>query len=155
MIIIGYQGIGKSSLAKRNLKFIDLESGNFWVEGKRDSDWYKAYCNIAEHLSQQGYIVFTSSHEVVRQRLSESTEEVWICYPSLELKEYWINKLKDRYEQTRSEKDYKAYMNALDRYEDNIAELMNFFGNHLRIVNPEYDLEAMIIHHINKQHRGE
>lgn len=58
MIIVGYQGIGKSSLAGRDKKFIDLESGNFWIDGKRADDWYKPYCKIAEHLSQQGYYVF-------------------------------------------------------------------------------------------------
>ena len=67
MIVIGYQGIGKSTLANKDLRFIDLESGNFWVDGKRADDWYKPYCQIAEHLSRQGYIVFTSSHEVVRK----------------------------------------------------------------------------------------
>lgn len=36
MIIIGYQGIGKSTLAKNSLKYIDLESGNFWINGERD-----------------------------------------------------------------------------------------------------------------------
>ena len=35
MIVIGYQGIGKSSLAGRDHKYVDLESGNFWVDGKR------------------------------------------------------------------------------------------------------------------------
>ena len=53
MIVIGYQGIGKSTLAGRDHKFIDLESGNFWVDGKRADDWYKPYCQIAEHLSKK------------------------------------------------------------------------------------------------------
>ena len=39
MIIIGYQGIGKSTLAGHN-SVIDLESGNFWNDGKRIDDWY-------------------------------------------------------------------------------------------------------------------
>lgn len=38
MIVIGYQGIGKSTLANKDLRFIDLESGNFWVDGKRADD---------------------------------------------------------------------------------------------------------------------
>lgn len=33
MIIIGYQGIGKSTLAHEDNKYIDLESGNFWYQG--------------------------------------------------------------------------------------------------------------------------
>ena len=52
MIIIGYQGIGKSTLAGKDNKFIDLESGNFWVNGERVENWYIPYCQIAEHLSK-------------------------------------------------------------------------------------------------------
>lgn len=123
MIIIGYQGIGKSTLSKMTNNCIDLESGNFWVDGKRSDDWYKVYCNIAEHLSQQGYIVFTSSHEVVRKQLENSNELVCVAYPHIDLKDIWIKKLKIRYEDTGLDKDYKAYMNAVDRYEENIKEL--------------------------------
>ena len=117
MIVIGYQGIGKSTLAGRNNRFIDLESGNFWVDGKRADDWYKPYCQIAEHLSQQGYIVFTSSHEVVRKQLENSGETIVVVYPSIKLKDEWIAKLEKRYEESGLEKDYKALMNAKDRYE--------------------------------------
>lgn len=124
MIIIGYQGIGKSTLAGQ-AGCIDLESGNFWVDGKRDEKWYIPYCNIAEHLSSQGYTVFVSSHEVVRNQLKDSKEAVYIVCPSLELKDEWIQKLKERYERTQLEKDYKAYMNAADRYTENITELLN------------------------------
>lgn len=125
MIVIGYQGIGKSTLASRDICYIDLESGNFWVDGKRAEDWYKPYCQIAEHLSQQGYVVFTSSHEVVRERLKNSTETVVIVYPAVELKDEWIAKLEKRYRESGLEKDYKALMNAKDRYVENIQELEN------------------------------
>ena len=151
MIIIGYQGIGKSSLAGRGNKFIDLESGNFWVDGKRADDWYKPYCQIAEHLSQQGYIVFTSSHEVVRKQLKHSREVVVLCYPSLKLKNMWIDKLENRYRDTGLEKDYKALMNAKDRYEENIRELMDDnFAYKMELSNLDYDLEASIIHFRNR-----
>lgn len=151
MIIVGYQGIGKSSLAGRDNKYIDLESGNFWVDGKRADDWYKPYCQIAEHLSQQGYIVFTSSHEVVRKQLAHSSEVVVIAYPSLKLKDMWIDKLENRYRDTGLEKDYKALMNAKDRYEENIKELMDSkFAYKIELSNPDYDLEAAIIHFKNR-----
>ena len=90
MIIIGYQGIGKSTLAKNDLRYIDLESSNFFVNGKRDENWYIIYCSIAEHLSQQGYRVFVSSHEVVRKQLENSKEKVYVCHPRLDLKDLWI-----------------------------------------------------------------
>lgn len=148
MIVIGYQGIGKSTLAGRDNKFIDLESGNFWVDGKRSDDWYKPYCNIAEHLSKQGYIVFTSSHEVVRKQLENSSEIIVLVYPSIELKDEWIDKLEERYAISKLEKDYKALMNAVDRYKENIKELSESNHKYYEVVitKMDYDLEASLIH---------
>lgn len=69
LIMIGYQGIGKSSCAGKN-DCIDLESSTFWFEGSRSENWYIPYCNIAMDLANQGYTVFTSSHKVVREQLA-------------------------------------------------------------------------------------
>lgn len=143
MIIIGYQGIGKSTLAGKN-NCIDLESGNFWVDGKRADNWYIPYCQIANHLSEQGYTVFTSSHKVVRKELEKSKEKVFVVCPSIELKEQWIAKLRNRYESTGLEKDFKALANAEDRYVDNINELV--FGNFVayEIEDIDYDLKDIV-----------
>ena len=35
MVVVGYQGIGKSTLAAKDKDFIDLESGSFFVNGDR------------------------------------------------------------------------------------------------------------------------
>lgn len=145
MIVIGYQGIGKSTLSNKDLRFIDLESGNFWVDGKRADDWYKQYCQIAEHLSKQGYIVFTSSHEVVRNQLTNSEEQVICCVPDLSLKDEWIQKLKNRYEASSLDKDYKAYMNAADRYTENITEIANSGFGVLWLDNMNYELDTMVL----------
>ena len=156
MIVVGYQGIGKSTLAGRDHKYIDLESGNFWVDGKRADDWYKPYCKIAEHLSEQGYIVFVSSHEVVRQYLEENSREVVVLvYPSIELKDEWIDKLTKRYARSKLDKDYKALMNACEgRYVKNIKELQESCIKHkLEIIKIDYDLEAMLIHLRNEIER--
>jgi ABC-type phosphate/phosphonate transport system ATPase subunit len=40
IIIVGYQGIGKSTLAYHNKRVIDLESSNFFVNGERSKDWH-------------------------------------------------------------------------------------------------------------------
>lgn len=55
-IVVGYQGVGKSTLAYHNRSVIDLESSNFFVDGKRDEKWYIPYCNIARSLARQGYL---------------------------------------------------------------------------------------------------
>lgn len=144
MIIIGYPGIGKSTLAGRN-NYIDLESGNFWYRGVKPDNWYVYYCNIAEHLSAQGYDVFVSSHEVVRNRLRKyANKQLCVVYPSVELKNEWIDKLKRRYESTNLEKDYKALMNALDRYVDNVNELKNSQIPCIEIADMNYSLSSLL-----------
>lgn len=150
MIIAGYQGIGKSTLASKDKKYIDLESSNFFVNGERDKDWYKVYVNIAIDLHHQGYIVFTSPHKVVRDELLKHvfTSEVGICFPDLSLKDAWLEKLKDRYHSTRLEKDYKAYMNALVAYDNTIIELDNYCDhyrfNKFIIKDMDYKLEDVL-----------
>jgi len=144
MIIIGYQGIGKSTLSNENLKYVDLESGNFWVNGERSDNWYEPYCNIAEHLSQQGYTVFVSSHEVVRKRLKNSKERVLCCVPVTGLEDYWVNKLKDRFELTGLIKDQAAYMNAKECYKENVLDLMTCGFEVFLIHDANYNLKEMI-----------
>lgn len=144
MIVIGYQGIGKSTLASAETKCIDLESGNFWVDGKRADDWYKPYCQIANHLSEQGYTVFVSSHEVVRKELEKSTEFICVVHPSTELENAWVYKLAKRYAMTKTDKDRKAYLNAKDRYKDNIIELMTSPFISYEIKSIDYDLKDII-----------
>lgn len=147
MIIVGYQGIGKSTLAKNGNGFIDLESSNFFINGVRQNDWYIPYCNIAMNLSEQGYTVFVSSHECVRNYLSFHADQarlVIVC-PSLRLKDQWIEKLEKRYQDTGLVKDYKAMMNAKDRYEENIKELMNTVGFEIiQIDTMDYKLSDVI-----------
>lgn len=148
MIIIGYQGIGKSTLANKNIKFIDLESTNFFVDGKRDDNWYKIYLQIATHLSRQGYTVFVSSHKVVRDALNNIIEPIAACYPAIHLKEPWIAKLLERYNNSGLDKDFRALMNAKDRYEHNIREIMDDcdrYGFKEYIIDRiDYDLESVL-----------
>ena len=146
MIIVGYQGIGKSTIsdAYNGNQCIDLESGNFFVNGKRADDWYKPYCQIANHLSEQGYTVFVSSHEVVRKELEKSKELVCVVCPSVELENAWIDKLAKRYAMSQLDKDRKAYLNAKDRYKDNIIELIESPFVSYEIKNINYDLKDIV-----------
>ncbi len=147
-IIIGYQGIGKSTLSSLNNNYIDLESGSFWIEDKRDPNWYQIYCRIAIDLACQGYRVFTSSHLAVREYLTlcplPNQMKVFICYPEIDLEDKWIQKLKKRYEYSKLQKDYKAWKNAEDRYVDNIKELMECNAIKIPIKGMHYDLSDII-----------
>lgn len=142
MIYTGYQGIGKSTLAGKD-NFIDLESGNFWVDGKRPEDWFKYYGNIANHLSKQGFKVFTSSHKVLRNYLKEINADFVAITPIIKLKDDWIKKLQDRYNITNSDKDLKALKNAELMYEQNVRDLLQE-KNVLVIRKMHYDLHNLI-----------
>ena len=148
MIVIGYQGIGKSTLSKKSFKYIDLESGNFWVRNHRYSDWVQVYVNIAIDLSNQGYVVFVSSHKAVREEISKrcTDQAVVVIYPTLGLKDYWIEKLQERYDRTESEKDFKALMNASSMFEENITDLQNEDPHFTKIPiqSENYNLEDLI-----------
>ena len=145
MILIGYQGIGNSTLALKENNFIDLESSNFFYKDKRIDNWYIYSCNIAAHLSKQGFNVFVSSHEVVRSRLKKySKEKLYIICPSVELKKEWIDKLKERFKSSKLGKDYKAWMNAEDRYSENIKELIESGINCVLINSMDYNLKEII-----------
>ena len=145
MIVIGYQGIGKSTLSQKSFKYIDLESSALKKGDVRWHNWYEPYCMIAEWLSRQGYIVFVSSHKEVRNYLNEFCEEPFCAViPSEGLKDEWIDKLKKRYEQFPTDKNYRAYMNAVDRYTENIREIKEDVEDVREITSMSYKLDKLI-----------
>ena len=154
MIIIGYPGIGKSSLSTSASRYIDLESSNFWYlengNKVRDKNWYIAYCNIAVDLSEQGYMVFVCSNGVVQNRLKEIKknknfeENIICCTPTLELKDKWIGKLKNRYNYSQSDKDYSAYIRAADHYEEDVNGIINCGFPTVQIKNMDYQLKKVL-----------
>lgn len=136
MIICGYPGIGKSSVAKLNPTFIDLESSNFYIsnatlletfaDGQKipltSSDnkpefWYVYYTNIAIDLSNKDYTVFLSCHSEVRHQLEYRMDEigsrnVLVIIPSVDIEKEWQERLEDRYLLTHSPKDLRALNNV-------------------------------------------
>jgi hypothetical protein len=149
-VFIGYQGIGKSTLSHKNSAYIDFESGNFWVDGVRNPDWYKVYAQCVLDLASQGYHVFTASHKVFREYIykinlkSDKKQELYVIHPSLELKDFWIDKLQKRYDNSALDKDYKALMNAKERYDENIRELIVDPIPSIIIKDKNYDLIDVI-----------
>lgn len=144
MIVIGYQGIGKSTLARESKGFIDLESSSFYVNGKRPTDWHYYYNRIAENLSRQGYVVFVSSHMPVRDYFKTNDERAVIICPSKNLKDEWIYKLRTRYAHNATEKNFRALKNAEDRFEENIDELIHDGIPSILIKEMDYSLEDEI-----------
>ena len=126
LIIIGYQGIGKSSFASSRNKTIDLESSNFKVDGDRDDNWQVIYCRIAISLAKQGYIVFTSSHQVVVEEFMkyynlDDDYTIVIVSPYRNLEIEWIEKLRQRwFADKKNEKNRRAYEDAKQNFQNEI-----------------------------------
>lgn len=163
MIVICYEGIDKNYLIKENDKFIDLESSCFWREeedvylnktGKRSrhDDWYIYYCQMAQYLSRQGYIVFVSCDEKVRNWLdTHNSEKVCVIFPNKKLKNDWLKRLKDRYENSKSDKDLLALTNVEKSFDNDIYNLLyecqtGSYHNAIILDNIDYDLEKLIVH---------
>lgn len=147
MIISGYQGIGKSSLAKKSPKFIDLESSNFFINEVRPEDWHIMYSNVAISLSHQGYHVFISSHKCVRDYLAQVADrkDLVLVYPDKSMKSQWIKKLYRRFLDTNKPKDYRALKNAEDKYDESIDELSRSTEfSHIILCTPDYSLEESL-----------
>ena len=140
MIVIGYQGIGKSTLVKYSNSYIDFESSNFKINGKRPDEWEQMYCEAALDLSRQGHVVFTASHKCIRDYLKyhKESEDVLIVAPSVDLKDQWLEKLRNRYKETCLEKDKLSLLNAEDCFCENIKEMQNYAS-----VFPFYEITDM------------
>ena len=145
MIVIGYQGIGKSTLARKSFRYIDLESSALRKGNMRWQNWYEPYCMIAEWLSRQGYTVFVSSHKEVRDYLNEFCEEPFCAVvPSEDIKDEWIERLRERHKRLPTDKNYRAYMNAVDRFTENVREIKKDVADVREITSMSYELDKLI-----------
>ena len=167
MIIICYQGIDKSNYCKSNKDAINLESSHFFKDNnERPEEWYNIYAKIALDLSNKGFVVFVSSHDVVRKAINRYNRNIYAPYlsknkggetvvaicPSIKLKDQWIERLSDRYLKRPIIKNHKALQNAIDRYEESIKEIAADIKNTVYIEDLEnYDcfkfFDDVIIHY--------
>ncbi len=144
MIIVGYPGVGKSSLAKAHYHdYIDLESS--WFQTGAIENWWEVYCNVAEHLSENGHVVFVSCHECVRYYLAlHSKQKVVVVYPSVKLKDQWIEKLRIRWEVTGADKDLRAYERAAAYFVGDILELSSCGLDRAPLDDMNYELGTLV-----------
>ena len=135
LIVIGYPGIGKSSLAKKMDNCVDLESSYF--------DNFERYCTLAMDIADQGNIVFVSSHKRVCEYFNtvpflENVAKAIIICPRSTIKDEWIKKLEERYENSGLEKDYRALEFVRYNFESSIVNLCSRYEN-----LPVYQINAM------------
>lgn len=164
MIFIGYPGIGKSTLVKKQSEylkstasymiFIDLES-SYFHNPEENRPWADKYCNVAVDLHKQGFCVFTSCHNIVRDHFHTLVTEgkilhnqIGLVYPSLDLYDEWIEMLENRYANTGLEKDQRALDTAREHFKEHIEDLRKDSFNKIEIfrvpTDPNYDLRSII-----------
>ena len=125
----------------------------------RPSDWYVYYCQMAESLSKQGYIVFISCHPEVREYMRKHRTEMFCAiFPHKSLKDIWISKLQERYYCTKSEKDLRALEHAEKFFDKDIDRLMyecsygiEWYSNAVYIEEIDYNLESIVESLINSR----
>lgn len=75
MIICGFPGVGKTTMAKIS-NWIDLESTPF------EKNWL-LYANVAKHMSNSGYTVMVSTHEEMLDALEQLEASYTVIVPPL------------------------------------------------------------------------
>lgn len=148
LIVFGYPGVGKSSIAGWN-NCIDLESSNF--SRRDDEDWEIHYFVIASALAEQGYTVLMSTHQkvidVCKKGLSVykiNVPAVIFC-PKQEMRDQWAARLFNRYLRDSCAKNLRALDGAIICWDDKICALHD---SGFKVYSPDsldYDLRDYIL----------
>ena len=137
LIICGYPGVGKSSIAGWN-NCVDLESSWFSYDkdGNRvypDEIWCIDYCSLAMKLASQGYTVLLSTHSCVINQLREWKwfldnkyfVKVVIFAPRPSMKKEWTLRLVNRYIESENEKDLRAFVGAIEYWDSKLLAIIH------------------------------
>ena len=185
MIVVGFPGIGKTSISFGKNNFVDLESSCFNIvdpvtnKKTKPNNWEKLYGSVAYDLAKQGKHVCVSNHNLVIDEILDRKQKdsrldeypIVFVYPKKNLKDRWIERLTDRYNSSAQiDKDiadknkaaldavaanYDEWIDALERIDPNNVTT---YGNNvykIPIVGVDYDLAAALKRFIDAYDRYE
>lgn len=141
MIILGYPGIGKTTISRDDYRFIDLDSGIVSM----NKNWAMPYCQIALALSKQGYFVFTSTHEKIRDRIEGMARDVCVCYPNRSLKDDWTAALYRRYDDMRNKPTHDAWKRAKDHFDEDISAMESMRCDKIAIPYSGFNVKKAVV----------
>lgn len=90
MIICGFPGTGKSTMAKFS-RWVDLESTPF----RRRGQWL-LYAEVAKHMSDNGYTVMVSTHKEMIDALERIETPYTVVVPNVNDFNAYISRYKQR-----------------------------------------------------------
>lgn len=159
LIFCGYPGVGKTSIAGSKLfmdngqwmPVIDLEISLMKTNCENQDNWqdiYVKYVNYVQDLTNQGFNVMCSIHALVRQELERRNLLYINVMPALNIKDYWLIKLRERWKKSCSDKDFFAYERAMEYYDDDIKELMKNDAYCIIGTECDYELNEVLCNYI-------
>lgn len=122
MIICGFPGVGKSTMARTSARWIDLESTPFQKD-------FETYARVAKHMSDNGYNVMVSTHTELLDQFEKIGVPYTVVVPPLE-------------EKIEYRKRYDARGNSLQFIEYVTENWDQWIGN---IVNHKSELRTVIV----------
>lgn len=148
MIVIGYPGVGKTTVTKLSEKFIDYDSSMF----PKDEGWEESYVKNVKALSDQSYVVFIGAHKKVQDLLADYKDNVVIVYPGLSLRDAWIKKLTDRYEKSNLPSDERALKRCVSFFSLDVVEMIDSPFKKVELKQSEgYDLYELLKTYIERE----
>ena len=151
MIVMGFPGIGKSTMAGKESGYVDLDSSLF---SRLGDQWFKAYADVAYALDGQGFNVFLSTHMEVVDFIGtlkskyRSPVKVVVCAPCMGLEKFWIKRLEDRWWSAPTEENRRAWKSVEGRWSDVLLDLdmacRRYGFRRLEIEGEGYDLGLML-----------
>lgn len=156
IVFCGYPCVGKTSIGghyihmpdNRWSPIVDMETSLMRTEGwERPANWVQIYVNYVETLINQGINAFCSTHDVVRAELKKRNIGYVNVMPSLNIKDWWLIKLRDRWKKDPSQKNLLAYERAMEHYDEDIKGLQE--DRYIEInVEGNYDLSDVLCNYI-------
>ena len=80
-----------------------------------------------------------------------TTEKFCAIFPDLKIKDDWLKRLEDRYNNSKSDKDLRAWEHAKNSFDNDIQTLINecwygneYYNNVVFINDINYDLQELI-----------
>lgn len=146
MILFGYPGVGKTTIAKEDYRFIDLDSSDPLIRWRwQRKDWETDYCNMALLLSRQGYYVMVSTHPEVIKRIMARTKNVGLIFPDKLLEKPWIERLYKRYKECRNRSTHNAWLRAKEHFDEDLNQMAAIKCPKIVITTMDYNLKRGIL----------
>jgi hypothetical protein len=141
-VVSGFPAVGKSVLTKESdLIVLDSDSSMFsWIrEGERHPDFPENYiAHIKENIGKADYIL-VSSHDIVRKALEENGIDYTLVYPSIELKEEYL----ERYRSRGNDDKFIAFIGG--KWDDFITDIENeTFPKKVKLSKGQYLSDVLI-----------